>query len=311
MASEDEKTVKSSSRDRWDRWLDAFHTGLLVHENLAEATAEFYLSDLDDFASFSLNRSVLDPAEVDTYLISDYLHHCRERTLSESSLSRRLAALRKFFRFLKKEDYLERNPVETIERPAPYQGIPNYLTPEEGSRLLEAPEVETDRGLRDRAILETLYGSGLRVSELTSLEAEDVRLERNEVRVTGKGNKERIVPIGRESKKWMKRYSKNFRSRIVENRGVNEFFVTSNGNSLSRERVWQLVEKYAARAGLNDVSPHTLRHSFATHLLNNGADIRSIQKMLGHSDLGTTADFYLHMKDELKTAHEQYHPRGR
>lgn len=297
-------------RGKWDRTLDAFHTHLLVGQNLAENTTESYLRDLRDFADYCMAETVETPAGVDSFLVTDYLGACRTRGLSSSSLARRVSSLKRFYRYLKREEELEVNPVETVEQPRQYETFPDYLNPEEGERLLEQPDVDTKIGLRDRAVLEVLYGSGLRVSELTGLRAADVHWDRNELHVTGKGSKERVVPMGRESRKWMKEYAESVRPEAVGGSTVEEFFVGGNGNPLGRERVWEIVRNHAESAGLNDVSPHTLRHTFATHLLKNGADIRSIQKMLGHADLGTTADLYLHVTDELKTAHEKFHPRG-
>jgi integrase/recombinase XerD len=230
--------------------------------------------------------------------------------LSNSSIARRVSALKKFFNLLKQDDAIEISPVSRVDQPHSYNTFPNYLEPEEGRNLIEQPDVSTQQGIRNRAILEVLYGSGLRVSELTGLTADNVSWERDELTITGKGDKERVVPLGREAKRWMTRYVEDFRRQVTDGGSAEEFFLTRNGGPISRERIWQIVRENANKAGLNDVSPHTLRHSFATHLLKNGADIRSIQKMLGHADLGTTADFYLHLKDELKTAHEQFHPRG-
>lgn len=297
-------------RGQWDRTLDAFHTHLLVGQNLAENTTESYLRDLRDFADYCLAETVETPTGVDSFLVTDYLGACRTRGLSSSSLARRVSSLKRFYRYLKREEELEVNPVETVEQPRQYETFPDYLNPEEGERLLEQPDVDTKIGLRDRSVLEVLYGSGLRVSELTGLRAADVHWDRNELHVTGKGSKERVVPMGRESRRWMKEYVESVRPEATGGSTVEEFFVGRNGNPLGRERVWEIVRNHAKAAELNDVSPHTLRHTFATHLLKNGADIRSIQKMLGHADLGTTADLYLHVTDELKTAHEKFHPRG-
>lgn len=296
--------------DSWNRALDSFHTQLLVAENLAETTAESYLSDLKDFSDFCLEQGIRNPSAVDTFLVTDYLGACKRAGLASTSLSRRISALKKFYDHLKREESVEANPVQTVEQPRNYETFPDYLDPEEGQRLLEQPDTDTELGIRNRALIELLYGSGLRVSEVTTLSAANVHWESNELRVHGKGDKERVVPLGRESKKWMKRYAESVRPSLAGSERVDEFFLGQNGQSLSRERIYQIVREHAREAGLNDVSPHTLRHSFATHLLKNGADVRSIQKMLGHADLGTTADIYLHLKDELREAHEKYHPRG-
>lgn len=299
-------------RKLWDRALDRFHTQLLVGENLAETTVESYLSDLRDFSDFCLEQGIRNPRDVDSFLITDYLGARKKSGLASTSLSRRISTFKRFYRYLKGEGEVESNPVQKLDHPRNYDSFPDYLDPKEGQRLLDQPDTDTDTdlGVRDRAVLELLYGSGLRVSELTNLPAGNVHWESNELRVRGKGDKERVVPMGRESQKWMKDYARDVRSELAEKGTSEEFFLGRNGQSLSRGRVYQLVRKYALEADLNDVSPHTLRHSFATHLLKNGADVRSIQKMLGHADLGTTADIYLHLKDELREAHEKYHPRG-
>jgi len=271
---------------------------------------ETYLSDLNDFSDFCLEQGIRKPWKVDSFLVTDYLGARKKRGLASTSLSRRISTLKRFYNFLKGEEKVESNPIRKVDHPGSYNSFPDYLDPEEGQRLLDQPDTNTDFGIRDRAVLELLYGSGLRVSELINLPAGNVHWESNELRVQGKGEKERVVPLGRESQKWMKKYARNVRSDREERAHVEEFFLGRNGEPLSRQRIYQLVRKYALQANLNDVSPHTLRHSFATHLLKNGADVRSIQKMLGHSDLGTTADIYLHLKDELREAHEKYHPRG-
>ncbi len=297
-------------RKYWDRVLDTFHTQLLVNENLAESTVESYLSDLRDFADFCLEQGLRKPWAVDSFLVTDYLGARKRGGLASTSLSRRISTLKRFYGYLKEENKVDSNPVQKVDHPSNYDSFPDYLDPGEGERLLDQPDTEMDLGIRDRAILELLYGSGLRVSELTNLPAGNVHWESNELRVLGKGEKERAVPLGRESQKWMKRYARNVRSDLADQGSTEKFFLGQNGQTLSRVRIYQLVRKYARQADLNDVSPHTLRHSFATHLLKNGADVRSIQKMLGHADLGTTADIYLHLKDELREAHEKYHPRG-
>jgi integrase/recombinase XerD len=281
-----------------------------VKENLAENTARAYLEDLSDFAEYCQNESLDDPIEVDSFVVADYLSVCKDQGLSNASITRRVSAVKKFFNLLKQDETIDVNPVSRVEQPHSYNTFPNYLEPNEARSFIEQPDISTKQGIRDRAILEVLYGSGLRVSELTDLTTDNVRWERDELLITGKGDKERVVPLGREAKQWMTRYVEEYRRDVTEGNSADEFFLTRNGRTISRERIWQIVRDNAAKAGLNDVSPHTLRHSFATHLLKNGADIRSIQKLLGHADLGTTADFYLHLKDELKTAHEQFHPRG-
>lgn len=294
----------------WRDRLDEFHTHLYVRENFSDETVRSYLSDLVDFCLFCGEEQLTAPAEIDSFVITDYLEYCRSRQYADSTISRRISALGHFFSVMKKEGQVETNPLEKFENPRDRSTYPDYLDETDVEELLDQPDVETDTGIRDRALLEVLYGTGVRVSELVSLTTDNVLHDRRTLRVTGKGRKERMVPLGRKAFNWLERYYETYRSdRDPEGRD-DAVFLQQKGGAMSRTRAWQIVKKYARMAGLNDVSPHTLRHSFATHLLQNGADLRSIQKMLGHSDVGTTADFYLHMKDEVQDAHRDYHPRG-
>lgn len=294
----------------WVELLDDYRTRLHVHENYSLETVESYLSDLFDFSKFASEEQVDDPAEVDSFFVTDYLEFCRSRALSDSTISRRLSSLKGFFAFLKNRGLTNQNPLAKFDNPRERDTYPDYLDVSEVRRLLDQPDTETNRGIRDRAILEVLYGTGVRVSELVSLTTDNVLRDRNSLRVLGKGRKERIVPLGREALDWLDRYFETYRFEVDPDGTREEVFLQREGGTISRNRIWQIVKDYSRKAGLNEVSPHTLRHTFATHLLQNGADIRSIQKMLGHSDVGTTADFYLHMKNEVKEAHEDFHPRG-
>lgn len=297
--------------ESWRTWLDRFQTHLYVHENYSEETVEAYLSDLVDFCQYCSRELIDAPDQIDSFLITDYLEYCRGSQLADTTISRRTAALGQFFEYLKSERELDSNPLEKFDTPREQSTYPDYLNVSDVEKLLRQPDVDTPDGIRDRAILETLYGTGVRVSELVSLTTDNLLTDRKAIRVFGKGDKERIVPLGREALEWLRKYYETYRSEKDPEGTVDRVFLQRSGEGMHRTRVWQIVKKWSREANLNNVSPHTLRHSFATHLLRNGADIRSIQKMLGHSDVGTTADFYLHMKDEVQDAHEDYHPRGR
>lgn len=310
MSSAGESDDPGAEDDPWNAHREALRTHLLVQEGLAESTVRSYCRDLDDFADFCREEGVRDPARVDAFLLTDYLQDCHARGYAESSLARRRSSLNRLFRHLVRRGDVPANPVDRLEAPRLRRGYPDYLDEEEVRRLLEQPEVETRVGVRNRVILEVLYGAGLRVSELVTLRGDHVDWEREEVRVTGKGDKQRVVPLGREALHWMRRYAREVRGEFDPQGRCPYFLVSRRGEQLTRQRVWAVVRKTAGDADLNDVSPHTLRHSFATHLMNRGADLRSIQTMLGHEDVGTTADFYLHLGEEVRRSHEEYHPRG-
>lgn len=305
-----EESEDSGEDDAWVAHRESFRTHLLVQEGLAESTVRSYCRDLDDFVQFCREEGVRDPSRVDAFLLTDYLQDCHARGYAESSLARRRSSLNRLFRYLVHREAVPGNPVEHLESPRLRRGHPDYLDEQEAHRLLEQPDVDTKIGVRDRAILEVLYGAGLRVSELVTLRGDHVDWERDEIRVTGKGDKQRVVPLGREALHWMKRYARDVRGEFDPHGRCPRFLVTRRGEALTRQRVWSVVRETARAAGLNDVSPHTLRHSFATHLMNHGADLRSIQTMLGHEDVGTTADFYLHLGEDVQRSHEEYHPRG-
>jgi len=301
----------SDKATNWGRYLDLFRQQLLVSEGLAENTVNSYCSDLSHFLDFVRTKSIA-PSEVDVYVLTDYLELCRSGEYAGRTISRRLATLNRFFSFLKEKEVVDSNPLEKLDRPRQQDQFPDYLDEKEVEQLLDAPEVEEPGPeVRDRALLESLYGAGLRVSEAAGLKSENIDWERGELRVTGKGDKQRLVPLGRQALKWLRKYFREVRKDWDPRGTVNEVFINADGDPVSRQQIWQIVKKYAARAGLNDVSPHTLRHSFATHMLARGADLRSLQKMLGHSDLRTTADIYVHLRDEVREAHEVFHPRGR
>lgn len=294
----------------WTALAEQFERYLLVTEGLASTTVNSYCSDVNDFTEYCADEGIDGPDQINAYIITDYLQYCHARELGARTVERRLSTLNRFFNHLRREGEMDRNPVESLDRPGYADEVVDFLNKNEVDELLEAPDVEQPVELRDRAILECLYGTGVRVSELVELTGDNINWQENETRVTGKGSKQRLVPIGDEPLDWMYRYRSDVRSEWDPRHRTDQFFVNEKGNALSRQAVWSIVKKYAGRAGINDVSPHTLRHSFATHLLEGGADLRSLQTMLGHSDVGTTAETYLHLGKQVKDTHEAYHPRG-
>jgi integrase/recombinase XerD len=219
--------------------------------------------------------------------------------------------LKRFYQFFVREGRLQLDPTLNIEAPKITRGLPSILVEEDVTRLIESPDPTTPTGLRNRAMLETLYSSGLRVSELVPLKLNQVNLLDGVIRVLGKGSKERVLPLGEEAVDWLTRYVQSGRAIILSQKLSDAIFVTNRGTSMSRQAFWNLIQKYVVISGIKKkVSPHTLRHAFATHLLNNGADLRSVQLLLGHSDVSTT-QIYTHVaRERLKQLHQQHHPRG-
>ncbi len=267
---------------RHSRELAAFLDHLVVERGLSPNSVAAYRSDLERF--FSLTKK--SAASVKREDVLNFLAAEREEGLSASTSSRRLAALRTFYRFLLLEKLSENDPTENVDPPRALKRLPSFLSEEEVERFLAAPDVSTNTGLRDRAIFETFYATGIRVSELVSLAVEGLNAQAGFVLVMGKGSKERIVPLGEVALDWVGRYSAKARPAMLKERECKALFVTGRGQALSRKTVWAMVERYARAAGISKhLSPHTLRHSFATHLLEHGADLRSVQIMLGLSPL--------------------------
>lgn len=300
-----------TGKDRIEKessFIFGFKNKLLIEEGLAQNTVDSYLQDINDFLEFCGWKEIDKFSEVDIFLLTDYLEECQKREYSSETISRRLSTLNRFFSYLKNENFIDSNPVEKVDSPRGRNKYPDYLSESEVEQLLAAPDTEKPGGLLERALLEILYGCGLRASEVAKLKGENIDWERKEILIEGKGSKQRIVPLGREALKWLKKYTLEIKTGGSRE---NEFFVGLNGKPITRQKVWKVVKKNAGRADLNDVSPHTLRHSFATHMLSAGADLRSLQEMLGHSDVGTTANIYVHLRDEVSSAHGDFHPRGK
>ncbi len=290
--------------------LDAFTDTLWLEAGLSKNTLASYRSDLAQFAtSLGAKDKTLDQAEPAD--IHDFLRDFSRKAKSTSQ-RRLISALRRFYQHLLAIGRIQAEPTLNIEPPPRPERFPKTLSEIQVEALLAAPDCDTVLGLRDRAMLEVLYATGLRVSELVALRLFEVGLNEGVVRVFGKGSKERLVPLGQEALDWIARYLKEARIPLLAGRDCDAVFVTRRGAGLSRQMFWALVKRYAAQAGIDParISPHTLRHAFATHLINHGADLRVVQLLLGHADISTT-QVYTHVaRERLKQLHAQHHPRG-
>jgi integrase/recombinase XerD len=294
-----------------DQWLDQFLHYLIVEKGLSKNTIEAYGHGLSRFLNHLKGKGVQEVEEISKFDIRGFLQALKKKGLSTRTIVRNLVVLRTFFRFLIQEGILETNPVENLESPKVTKTLPEILTLKEIEKLLEQPDLQTALGKRDRAMLEMLYATGMRVSELTQLPIHQVNLEGGYVLLYGKGSKERIVPLGSEAMKWVTFYLKEGRGILAKGKESPFLFINRSGKAMSRQRFWKSLKDYARRALLRKrITPHLLRHSFASHLLERGADLRSVQMMLGHVDISTT-QIYTHVTgDRLKKVHRQYHPRG-
>lgn len=294
-----------------EQLLDQFLHYLIVEKGLSKNTIEAYSHGLIRFLNHLREKGVREIQEVGKFHIRGFLLTLRGKNLNTKSIVRNLVAIRTFFRFLIQEGVLGSNPVEELESPKVAKTLPEILTLKEIEQILEQPNLQTPLGTRDRAMLEMLYATGMRVSELTQLPIHQVNLEGGYVLLYGKGSKERIVPLGTEAMKWVTVYLKTARGILSKGKENPSLFINRSGKGMSRQRFWKNLKDYARRAGLRKrITPHLLRHSFASHLLERGADLRSVQMMLGHADISTT-QIYTHVTGErLKKVHKQYHPRG-
>lgn len=294
-----------------DHLADQFINYLLVEKGLSTKTIESYSLDLNRFFDFLKQNRIENIADADTPVILGHLIQLRKSGLEARSRARHMVTLRGFYRFLVEEKILKHDPARLIDLPKSTFKLPGVLSVEEVRRLLTAPETTTAIGKRNAAMLELLYAAGLRVSELVLLKLHDVNLEVGFIRVFGKGSKERIVPIGGHARDRIKEYTDNARSTLLKKSSSHYLFVARAGKPMTRQGFWKLLKQYGAKAGIaKKITPHTLRHSFASHLLEGGADLRSVQVMLGHVDISTT-QIYTHVaRDHLIKIHEKYHPRG-
>ena len=288
-----------------------FLESLEYEKGLSQNTLESYGADLRDYQMFLQDHSSETLIDVAPSTIVGYLMFLRRKGRSTATVARRLASIKSFYRFLLKEGYIDKDPSENLSSPSLERRLPKVLTLAEIERLLDQPDPSTPIGLRDKAILEVLYATGLRVSELTNLDLGDVDLREGFVRCIGKGSKERVVPLGEIAIASTRSYIENGRPTLIFDQKELSLFVNQNGGRMTRQSIWKLVKKYSERARIpKEVTPHTIRHSFATHLLEHGADIRSVQEMLGHADISTT-QIYTHVtKDRLKDVYAKSHPRA-
>lgn len=285
---------------------------LKIEKNSSEMTLKSYGADLEQFFNFLGGQEKFVPQDIDHHLIRNYLEELRNQGLSKSSIARKLAALRSFFKFLCREKAIKSNPVLNVRSPRLDKKLPNFLNTREIEKLLNAPDVDTLLGLRDRAILEMLYSTGVRVSELVNADIRDVDFEAGVMRVRAKGKKEHLSPIGSLAMKALKKYLEAFQKAYGRTATEQDpLFVNRDGTRLSDRSVRRNLDRYLRRVGLSlKTTPHTLRHTFATHLLHNGADLRSVQELLGHASISTT-QIYTHLPAEkLKKAYNDAHPRA-
>jgi len=296
-----------------DRAVELYLAHLRVERNLAANTISAYGRDLARFVGFLEERGRQAIDQVGAADVAAHLGELARAGIAPRSQARAHSSLRTLFRFLSDELRLERNPADDVESPKPWRALPEYLTLDEVDRLLAAPDARTPRGLRDAAMLETLYATGLRASELVGLKGSDLHRDVGYVAVVGKGSKERIVPLGEEALARLQTYLEIARPVLLRGRSSEFLFPGRDpARPMTRQGFWRLIKRYALAAGIERrVSPHKLRHSFATHLLERGADLRSVQMMLGHADLSTT-QIYTHVnRERMKRIHAEFHPRSR
>ncbi len=294
-----------------DTALDLFLNYLVVERGLSRNTLDAYGRDLARYADFITRAKIDGPAAVSSSDILHFLTGLKQAGLSARSRARALVALRMFHKFLHSEGVADANPADRIEAPKSLKKLPDTLSPQEVEKLLEAPRGEENLDYRDRAMFEILYATGLRVSELINIKLSDLQLDVGYLIAFGKRSKQRIVPIGEEAVSALDNYLKLARPILAKEAGAAEVFLNRSGLGLTRQGFWKIIKRRAQQTGINkNITPHTLRHSFATHLLDNGADLRSVQMMLGHADISTT-QIYTHVtRERLKKIHNLHHPRS-
>jgi len=291
--------------------VDGYLNFLAVEKGVSLNTLEAYSRDLNRYVDFAGQTGIKDIRDISSDTIISFLGKLKGDGLATTSVNRSLAAIRGFYRYLLNENIVDENPVASIELAKVWMHLPDTLSREEMSLLLKQPGTSKPLAVRDTAMLELLYATGLRASELVSLGMNNVNWQAGYLIVVGKGNKERIVPIGQTALDCLNRYVGDTRRKLSGGRSSNTLFLNRSGNGLTRQGFWKIVKKYVRKSGLNKkVYPHTFRHSFATHLLEGGADLRSVQVMLGHADISTT-QIYTHVtRERLREIHRKYHPRG-
>jgi integrase/recombinase XerD len=298
------KAMKDDVRD--------FIRYMIVEQGLSANTVDSYRRDLEQYMAYiSENCGIQDWNGVDRSMIAQYLFQLKDKGRSAATIARQTASIRQFHRFLLRENRTSRDPSHHIGAPKTERRLPKVLSTREVEALLYAPDTTTPAGIRDRAMLEVLYATGVRVSELVQLDLDDLHLAMGFVRCMGKGGKERLVPLGRAAIQATEQYLAEARPKLAKHKTTNAVFLNQRGERLTRQGLWKILKKLALKAGIQqEITPHTLRHSFATHLLENGADLRAVQEMLGHADISTT-QIYTHVtKHRLKDIYAATHPRA-
>ncbi len=292
-------------------FIEEFINFLSVERGLAHNTLLAYRRDLVQYTGYLEKKGLVQPNRIAREVVTDYMFKQKQQGLSTTSINRSLAAIKMFHRFLVKERLSQDDPTNLVETPKLWKRVPEVLSAAEVESIIKASQGRSWQSVRDNAILELFYASGMRVSELVNLKLEHVNLEIGYVRCIGKGQKERIIPIGRRAVEAIRRYCGPVRTKLLKSNTHAILFLSRLGNKMSRQSVWKVIKRYAKKANIKRaIKPHTLRHSFATHLLERGADLRSVQEMLGHSDISTT-QIYTHVdRERLKSVHKQFHPRG-
>jgi len=290
--------------------IDTFLNYLSVERGLARNTIISYREDLNSYMDFIARRKINALAKITKNDIINFMLSQKDKGVSINSIARRLAAVRMFHRFLTRERVLKSDPSVLIDSPKLWKKIPDTLSLNEVDALIARPDIRDKQGIRDKAILETLYATGMRVSEAVNLRLDNVNLDIGFLRCIGKGNKERVIPLGKKAINSIQRYLKISRPHFLKKKESEFLFLNRFGKKISRQSLWKIIKRYARQARIKKpIKPHTLRHSFATHLLERGADLRSVQEMLGHANISTT-QVYTHInKDRLKTIHRMFHPR--
>jgi len=304
--------VSDQNKTFYESFLKEYLTLLKLERNLSDNTTAAYKNDLSTYFAFLESYNIKDLDEITFRQINDFFVQLHQAGLTNASIARYFSSLKGFFTFLLLANYIQNNPMEKISPPKLRKTLPEVLTVNEIDALFSLPDIEDKFGLRDRTILEVLYACGLRVSELINLKISDLFLSDGAIRVFGKGSKERIVPIGGSAIHWVEEYF--LKSRLMlekKSKSENYVFLNTRGTKFSRMGIWKIISRYVKEAGiLKSVHPHTFRHSFATHLVEGGADLRAVQEMLGHADISTT-QIYTHLdRDFVKQEHKKYHPRG-
>ncbi len=292
--------------------IDQFADSLWLSDGLARNTIESYRRDITQLDQWLQEAGRNNASEAGAVDLQEFLaHRIQAKQASPRSTARLTSAMKRFYQFLLREKLATADPSRELHAPKLNRSLPKSLSESDVEVLLSAPDINTPLGVRDKAMLETLYATGLRVTELTTLKIAQVSLDMNVIRVTGKGSKERLVPMGIVAAEWIKRYLDEARGVILAGKKTPDLFVTHHGKCMTRQMFWYAIKRHALRAGLRGtLSPHTLRHAFATHLINHGADLRVVQLLLGHSDI-TTTQIYTHVaRERLKQLHSQHHPRG-